>query len=205
MSLAPTSAWPSLACGDARGVQGPVRIGRDPGRLRPRSDVGDITARQGAPSDQPNECEGDGPWWECDGMNVTTRMATGADLPFLCDVDDHLSHQDLANVVSLGRVMVAEVDKVAVGFLRWGLFWDQVPFMNLLWVLPKWRGHRVGTMLVEAWEGSQRALGHSLVLTSTSSSERAQHLYRRLGYVDSGSLLLPDEPSELILRKPLGE
>jgi hypothetical protein len=35
------------------------------------------------------------------------------------------------------------------------------------------------------------------------SNERSQHLYRRLGYVDSGALLLPDEPVELILRKPL--
>jgi ribosomal protein S18 acetylase RimI-like enzyme len=48
-----------------------------------------------------------------------------------------------------------------------------------------------------------------MVLTSTVSAETAQHLYRRLGYrrlgyVDSGALLLPDEPAELLLRKPLG-
>jgi len=42
-----------------------------------------------------------------------------------------------------------------------------------------------------------------MVLTSTVSAETAQHLYRRLGYVDSGALLLPDEPAELLLRKPL--
>jgi N-acetylglutamate synthase-like GNAT family acetyltransferase len=89
--------------------------------------------------------------------------------------------------------MVVEVDGVAVGFLRWGLFWDQVPFMNLLWVLPDWRGKGVGTTLVHAWEKSQLAAGHSLVLTSTVSAETSQHLYRRLGYVDSGALLLPDE------------
>jgi len=99
--------------------------------------------------------------------------------------------------------MVVEVDGVAVGFLRWGLFWDQVPFMNLLWVLPDWRGKGVGTTLVYAWEKSQLAAGHSLVLTSTVSAETSQHLYRRLGYVDSGALLLPDEPAELILRKSL--
>ena len=79
-----------------------------------------MTAGQGAPSDQPNKCEGGGPWWDCDGMSMTTRMATGADLPFLRDVDDQLSHQDLANVVSLGRVMVTEVDRVAVGVLAMG-------------------------------------------------------------------------------------
>jgi len=136
-------------------------------------------------------------------MNVRTRIAGDADLPFLREVDHHVSDQDLADVVSLGRVNLAEVGEAPVGCLRWGLFWDQVPFMNLLWVIPEWRGQGVGTALVEAWERSHLAVGRRLVLTSTSSAERAQHLYRRLGYVDSGSLLLPEEPTELILRKSL--
>ena len=48
-----------------------------------------------------------------------------------------------------------------------------------------------------------RALGHRRVLTSTLSNERAQHFYRRLGYRDSGALLLPDEALEIILMKDL--
>ncbi|HEY3528296.1 MAG TPA: GNAT family N-acetyltransferase [Nocardioides sp.] len=137
-------------------------------------------------------------------MRVSTRGASTSDLPFLVEVDRHLSPDRLADLVSAGRVMVVEVDGDVVGLLRWGLFWDQVPFMNLLWVLPDWRGQGVGTALVEAWERSQLAAGHDLVLTSTMSDERSQHLYRRLGYVDSGALFLPDEPAELILRKQLG-
>jgi GNAT superfamily N-acetyltransferase len=136
-------------------------------------------------------------------MDVSTRVASDSDLPFLCETDKHLPRHDQEQVVSLGQVMVADVDGAAVGLLRWGLFWDQVPFMNLLWVVPERRGHRIGTTLVEAWESSQLAAGHDLVLTSTMSSETSQHLYRRLGYVDCGALLLPDEPAELILRKSL--
>jgi ribosomal protein S18 acetylase RimI-like enzyme len=138
-------------------------------------------------------------------VNVTTNVASAADLAFLGDVDTHVSPDTLADLVSMGRVMVVEVDGEAVGFLRWGLFWDQIPFMNLLWVLPDWRGQGVGTTLVEAWEKSQLAAGHDLVFTSTMSNERSQHFYRRLGYVDTGALLLPDEPAELILRKPLSQ
>jgi GNAT superfamily N-acetyltransferase len=99
--------------------------------------------------------------------------------------------------------MTVEVDGQAAGFLRWGLFWDQVPLMNLLWVLPDWRGQGIGTALIAALEKYQRSPGHNLVLTSTVSAERSQHIYRRLGYVDSGALLLPNEPAELILRKQL--
>ncbi|MFT3874399.1 MAG: GNAT family N-acetyltransferase [Nocardioides sp.] len=136
---------------------------------------------------------------------MTTRTATDSDLPVLVELDGHVSSLDLTDIVKSGRVMVAEVEGAVVGLLRWGLFWDQVPFMNLLWVVPESRGQGVGTALVEAWEQAQRAAGHAMVLTSTVSAESAQHLYRRLGYVDSGVLLLPDEPAELIFRKPLIE
>lgn len=136
-------------------------------------------------------------------MSATTRAATDADLAFLRDVDRHVSAEVQHELVSRGRVLVAEVDGTLAGCLRWGLFWDEVPFMNFLWVVPGHRGQGVGTTLIDAWETAQRADGHRMVLTSTVSAEKAQHLYRRLGYVDSGALLLPDEPTEIILRKSL--
>lgn len=136
-------------------------------------------------------------------MTVSTRVASTSDLSLLGEADNHVPADLLAQLVSAGRVMVVELDGGVVGFLRWGLFWDQVPFMNLLWVLPSRRGQGLGTALVEAWEGCQRTAGHDLVLTSTMSDERSQHLYRRLGYVDCGALFLPNEPAELILRKAL--
>jgi len=137
-------------------------------------------------------------------VSVTTRTATEADLNFLGAADQHVSPEVRAELVSLGRVLVAETDGSPAGLLRWGLFWDEIPFMNLLWVAPEQRGRGVGTTLVAAWEQAQAAAGHQQVLTSTLASERAQHLYRRLGYVDSGALLLPGEATEIILRKPLG-
>ncbi|WP_183095392.1 GNAT family N-acetyltransferase [Nocardioides stalactiti] len=136
-------------------------------------------------------------------MSVTIRVATESDLPFLHEVDRHVTDRVQAELVSLGRVMAAEIGDVAVGCLRWGMFWDEVPFMNFLWVVPEHRAAGVGTALVAAWESAQVAAGHTMVLTSTVSAERAQHLYRRLGYIDCGALLLPDEPAELILRKSL--
>ena len=44
---------------------------------------------------------------------------------------------------------------------------------------------------------------HKMVLTSTQSNEQAQIFYRKIGYVDCGSLLLPNEPLEIILSKHL--
>jgi len=44
-------------------------------------------------------------------------------------------------------------------------------------------------------------LGYKLVMTSTQSDEQAQHFYRKIGYIDSGCLLLFKEPAEIFLVK----
>lgn len=100
-------------------------------------------------------------------------------------------------------MLVVEGDEGILGWLRWGLFWEEIPFMNMLFVLEPARRHGCGGMLVEEWEARARNDGHDAVLTSTRSDEPAQHFYRRRGYTDAGVLLLPDEPAELILRKEL--
>jgi GNAT superfamily N-acetyltransferase len=117
-----------------------------------------------------------------------------------------VSADELVAVVGRGRVLLL-VDESAdepLGWLRWGLFWDQVPFMNLLHVVADHRGRGFGRLLVGEWESRCRDAGYSMVLTSTLSDELAQHFYRHLGYVDSGVLELPDEAPEILFRKPLG-
>ena len=44
---------------------------------------------------------------------------------------------------------------------------------------------------------------YEFVLTSTHSNDEAQFFYRKIGYVDSGVLLLPNEPLEIFLYKKL--
>lgn len=131
------------------------------------------------------------------------RLATADDLDALASHDRHLGVATLGTVIEAGRLLVAEGDEGILGWLRWGLFWDEIPFMNMLFVLEPVRGHGHGGTLVEEWEARARADGHDVVLTSTRSDEPAQHVYRRRGYADAGVLLLPDEPAELILRKEL--
>lgn len=57
------------------------------------------------------------PRWEGDETNVSTRPASDSDLPFLREVDRHVSHEELTDVVARRRVMVAEVDRAEVGYL----------------------------------------------------------------------------------------
>jgi ribosomal protein S18 acetylase RimI-like enzyme len=140
---------------------------------------------------------------------VDARGADSTDLPWLTSVDPLSTHElnadELHSVVQRGRVLVAQSAESGdrLGFLRWGLFWDHVPMMNLLWVEPTHRRVGVGRALVSAWERHCLGLGHATVLTSTQSDESAQNFYRRLGYDDAGALVFPGQASELFLVKSL--
>ena len=133
------------------------------------------------------------------------RQAGESDLYFLEAHDRHIDAQELARVVRLGRVVIAtDAEGAPVGWLRWGLFWDNTPFMNLLFVLPQARGQGVARALIARWEDDMRAQGYAVAMTSTASDEDAQGLYRHLGYRAAGGFLPEGEPFELIFVKRLG-
>ncbi len=89
--------------------------------------------------------------------------------------------------------------------MRFNLFWDNIPFMNLLFILEEQRGKGYGKKMVEFWEHEMAKQGYKSVMTSTQSDEEAQLFYRRLGYADRGALVLPDEPLEIIFYKNVSE
>ena len=90
-----------------------------------------------------------------------------------------------------------------IGWLRYNLFWDNTPFMNMLYLLDDYRGQGFGTKIVSFWEQEMKKLGYDFVLTSTQSNEEAQFFYRKIGYNDIGSFTLPTESSEIILYKKI--
>jgi ribosomal protein S18 acetylase RimI-like enzyme len=136
-------------------------------------------------------------------MNSDIVTATAADFDYLSARDHHISAEMLGSKVDAGEILIAKIDGAPVGYLRYGYFWDNIPFMNLLWLDEPYRGKGIGTQLVTHWERAMSAQGYTSVLTSTLSNEDAQHFYRKLGYRDVGALLLPDEPLEILLMKSL--
>ena len=136
-------------------------------------------------------------------MDPIIRNATREDLPFLAEHDRHVTPAELDNIIRLGRILIMEVDGAPVGWLRWGLFWDNTPFMNLLYLLEGCRMQGYGRALTRHWEHLLREKGYSAAMTSTQANEPAQHFYRHLGYQDIGGFLQPGEAYELILMKAL--
>jgi ribosomal protein S18 acetylase RimI-like enzyme len=131
------------------------------------------------------------------------RIATQNEFAQLAELDHHISKDMMARKIHQGEVIVAMQDVAVIGWLRYGYFWDSIPYMNMLTVLEDHRGHGVGTQLIVYWENLMRDQGFTEVLTSTMANERSQFLYRKLGYHDCGALILPGEPLEIIFRKKI--
>ncbi len=129
------------------------------------------------------------------------RIAHATDLHVLQQHDEHISEAELENAIERGRVLIAEADGKTVGWLRYNLFWDNTPFMNMLFVMSEHRGKRHGTHLIAHWEEQMKRRGFHCVMTSTQANECAQHFYHKLGYKTVGGFLLGSEPYELILSK----
>jgi ribosomal protein S18 acetylase RimI-like enzyme len=136
---------------------------------------------------------------------ITIDYALQPDFKTLQPLDYHISAAMLVEKIIRREIFVAKIDNELVAWLRFGYFWDNIPFMNMLFVLESHRGKGIGAQLVLHWEHAMQNQGFDQVFTSTLSNESAQHFYRKLGYIDCGSLSLPGEAPEIILRKPLGE
>lgn len=125
------------------------------------------------------------------------------DIPLLRQYDRHISDGELENAVRLQRVYVALADGCFAGWLRYNLFWDNTPFMNLLYFLEQYRKKGFGRQLVAFWEDQMKKQGYKRVMTSTQSDEYAQHFYFKLGYEAVGGFRLPGDVYEVIFAKEL--
>jgi ribosomal protein S18 acetylase RimI-like enzyme len=136
-------------------------------------------------------------------MPIEIVVATNADYDQLAHLDHHVTPKVIAQKITNGEILVARRDGTVIGWLRYGYFWDSIPYMNMLVIQEPYRRQGIGTQLVTTWEQGMRTRGVPEVLTSTLANEYSQFLYRKLGYQDCGALLLPSEPLEIIMRKVL--
>ena len=98
-------------------------------------------------------------------------------------------------------------DGRVIGILRYNLFWDSIPFCNMLHIDKEYQGNGYGKQLMDHWEQDMKSSGYGMVMTSTQANEDAQHFYRKLGYKDSGGFVVDipgyEQPLELILIKAI--
>jgi len=129
------------------------------------------------------------------------RHATQEDKLFWFTLDRHIKEAIYEIKIRDKQAYIILDGNKPIGVLRYSLFWDSIPFVNLIELQEAYHGKGFGTHAMKYWENDMQGLGHKLVMTSTQSNEQAQHFYRKLGYVDSGCLLLYKEPAEIFFVK----
>jgi GNAT superfamily N-acetyltransferase len=128
--------------------------------------------------------------------------ATDSDYGYIRDHDHHIIENLIRPKIKGNEIyMFQNEDECNIGWMRYGYFWDNLPFMNMIWVDEPYRGHGLGKQAVLFWEDEMQQKGFKSVMTSTLATEGAQHFYRKLGYRDAGCLLLENEPLEILLTK----
>lgn len=134
---------------------------------------------------------------------IEIKTAGTFDFSCIFENDGHVSKDVLDKKLSDGEILIAQLDGVFLGHLRFSYFWDEIPFMNMLVVKEAFRGKGIGSLLVTFWEKEMKKRGFNKVMTSTLECESAQHFYRKLGYRDLGKFMPFENEFELILGKEL--
>lgn len=138
---------------------------------------------------------------------MTIRYAAQADLASCLALDRHLPEGAYAPKLAAKQVYLLSETGEDLALLRFGFFWDSIPFCSLLYVAEGARGRGYGRALAIRWEADMKSRGYDLAMTSTQADEEGQHFWRKLGYRDCGGFVLPfpgyEQPLELILAKQL--
>ncbi|GHU16520.1 N-acetyltransferase [Spirochaetia bacterium] len=129
------------------------------------------------------------------------RYAEITDFGWLIEHDQHISNETLKIKIENKEIYIIQEENKIIGLLRYNLFWDNIPFMNLLLILEEYQNKGYGKKLVKYWEEKMKRNGYNNVLTSTQSNENAQHFYRKIGYIEIGGLKYLDDPYEIIFYK----
>lgn len=135
------------------------------------------------------------------------RTVTYEDKEFWLSIDKHSTECLFERKVRDKLGYVVEFDGKPVGVMHYNLLWDNMPFLNFLYFRSEHRRKGLGKEAMLYWEAEMKQNGFPMTMVSTQADEGAQHFYRKLGYKDSGCLVLNDcpmqQPLEIFMTKIL--
>ena len=113
--------------------------------------------------------------------------------------DSHIPSSRLADCINNNQVYVLQEENNILGILRCSLFWQTIPFLDLIYLDEACRGQGWGRRMMEYWEAHMGALGYSYTMLSTQADETSKYFYEKLGYRRIGAFLPPEQEAEEIL------
>lgn len=139
---------------------------------------------------------------------MTIGLAQSKDKKKIARLDTHISSLLLDECIRKGQIYVLKDDHpkncgqnhrlrdTVVGVLRYSLFWQTIPFLDLLYIDEAYRNRGFGTAMMDEWEKAMAARGYEYVMTSTQADELAWRFYEKLGYRKVGGFFPPEQEAE---------
>ncbi len=135
------------------------------------------------------------------------RLIAEKDKAFWYSLDRHLPEAEFHNKLAEKRGYIILDDEKPIGLLRYNMFWDNTPFLTLIYIDFAYHKKGYGRKAMEYWEKEMSEQGFKLLMTSTQVDENAQNFYRKLGYKDCGCLVLDlpgfEQPLEMFMIKAI--
>ena len=139
---------------------------------------------------------------------MTIELAQRKDKKKLARLDTHISSLSMNRCIRQGQIYVLRDDSIknggqnhrlkdpVVGVLRYSLFWQTIPFLDLLYIDEPYRNQGFGTAMMHEWEKAMATCGYEYVMTSTQADEQAWRFYEKLGYRKVGGFFPPEQGVE---------
>ena len=133
--------------------------------------------------------------------------ATMEDKPHFVNEWENLPESEFEPKIRDKRCYVIRLGDEPIGYMRYNLIFDFVPFLTCFYINDTHQGKGFGKKAMLHWEDEMRSLGFKMIMVSAEVQEPAQHFYRKLGYKDMGSIVIDippyEQPLELFLGKAL--
>ena len=127
------------------------------------------------------------------------RLADSKDKQKILKYDNHIHPNKVGECIRNQLVYVLCEEKRIVGVLRYSLFWQSIPFLDLLYIDEVYRGKGFGRQMMAHWESAMRAMDCKYVMLSTQEDETAKYFYEKLGYRRIGAFLPPEQDADEII------
>lgn len=117
---------------------------------------------------------------------ISIRFATPADLDFV-QQGQHLPTAIVQRKIEWQEIIVAEINRGLVGYLRLEYLWSVIPYIGLIRVLPEYQRQGVGKTLLSYVEEFLRGRGYKALYSSSQVDEaEPQAWHRQVGFEECG-------------------
>ncbi len=127
------------------------------------------------------------------------RLARMEDLPGIGCYDCHIPRERIEECIGGHKIHVLLDGGEVVGILRFSLFWQTIPFLDLLYLDEDYRGRGLGSRMMAHWENAMKEMGYAHAMLSTQEDETAKFFYEKLGYRRVGAFLPPEQDADEIM------